>query len=93
MLWGCFASTGTGNLQHVEGKVDSVKNQEILGGPIICEEAEAWTLQQDLKVPQGSVSEDVPEYSKVAKENVWWELKKMIAAHKHKNISEPEDKH
>jgi len=26
MLWGCFASSGTGNLQCVEGKMDSLKS-------------------------------------------------------------------
>ncbi|XP_061074143.1 extracellular calcium-sensing receptor-like [Conger conger] len=31
MLWGCFAASGTGNLQRVEGTMDSVKYQEILG--------------------------------------------------------------
>jgi len=25
ILWGCFASSGTGNLQRVEGKMDSLK--------------------------------------------------------------------
>lgn len=30
MLWGCFASSGTGNLQRVEGKMDSIKYQESL---------------------------------------------------------------
>ncbi|KAJ4931076.1 hypothetical protein JOQ06_025375 [Pogonophryne albipinna] len=25
MLWGCFAASGPGNLQHVEGTMDSVK--------------------------------------------------------------------
>ena len=31
MFWGCFAASGTGNLQRVEGTMDSVKYQEILG--------------------------------------------------------------
>ena len=30
MLWCCFASSGTGNLQRVEGKMDSINYQEIL---------------------------------------------------------------
>ena len=35
MLWGCFASSGTGNLQRVEGKMDSIKYQEILGEDVM----------------------------------------------------------
>lgn len=31
MLQGCFASSGTGNLKHEEGKMDVIKHQEILG--------------------------------------------------------------
>jgi len=31
MLWGSFESSGTGNRQYVEGKMDSMKYQEILG--------------------------------------------------------------
>lgn len=30
MLWGCFASTGTGDLQRVEGNINSCAHQEIL---------------------------------------------------------------
>ena len=30
MLWGCFTSSGTGNLQHVDGIMNSIKCQEIL---------------------------------------------------------------
>lgn len=35
MLWGCFASSGTGNLQRVAGKMDSIKYQEILGENVL----------------------------------------------------------
>ena len=38
MLCGCFASSGTGNLRHVESKMDSIKRT----CHAICEEAEAW---------------------------------------------------
>ena len=31
MLWGCVASTGTGNLVKVEGRMDSTQYQQILG--------------------------------------------------------------
>lgn len=31
MLWGCSASSGTGKLQRVEGKMDLLKYREILG--------------------------------------------------------------
>jgi len=35
MLCGCFASSVTGNLQRVEGKIDSLKYKGILGENII----------------------------------------------------------
>jgi len=43
MLWGYFASSGTGNLQGVEGKMDLLKYQEIYWRKQhdISEEAEA----------------------------------------------------
>ena len=31
MLWGCMASTGTGELVKVEGRMDSTQYQQILG--------------------------------------------------------------
>ena len=76
MLWGCFASSGTGNLQRVEGKMDSLKYQEILGENMLsvrklklgCH----WTFQQGqssqayLKFHQGLVAEEVLEDSTVA---------------------------
>ena len=64
-LRGCFSSSGTGNLQRVEGKMDSIidpgrKHQAL------CEEAESWASldlptgqrsQEYLKVHQSLVSE------------------------------------
>ena len=52
MLWGCFASSGTGNLQRVEGKMDSIKYQEILGENVMPSVRKLklgcyWTFQQD----------------------------------------------
>ena len=52
MLWGCFTSSGTGNLQHVEGKMDAVKYQEILGEKVMpsvrkLKLGRHWTFQQD----------------------------------------------
>ena len=52
MLWGCFASSGTGNLQRVEGKMDSIKYQEILGENVTPSVRKLklgchWTFQQD----------------------------------------------
>ena len=56
MLWGCFASSGTGNLQHVEGKMDSLKYQEIIGENV-CEENEMRVIgpskrKMILRIPQ-----------------------------------------
>ena len=34
MLWGCVASTGTGNLVKVEGRMDSTQYQQILGNNV-----------------------------------------------------------
>jgi len=45
LLCGCF---GTGNLQHVEGKMDSFKYQEIWHA--VSEESEAWA---SLDLPTG----------------------------------------
>ncbi len=52
MLWGCFASSGTGNLRCVEGKMDSIKHQEILGENVMesvrkLKFGRHWTFQQD----------------------------------------------
>ncbi|KAL6480763.1 hypothetical protein MHYP_G00117960 [Metynnis hypsauchen] len=52
MLWGCFASSGTGHLQCLEGKMDSIQYQKFLGENIVpsvwklklgCH----WIFQQD----------------------------------------------
>jgi len=52
MLWGWFASSGTGNLQPVEGKMDLLKYQEILGENVMASVKKLklghrWTFQQD----------------------------------------------
>jgi len=52
MLCGCFASSGTGNLQRVEGKMDSLKYQKILGGKVMLSVGKLnlgrhWTFHQD----------------------------------------------
>ena len=52
MLWGCVASTGTGNLVKVEGRMDSTQYQQILGNNVqdsvrklkLCR---GWLFQQD----------------------------------------------
>lgn len=51
MLWRCFASSGTGNLQCLDGKMDSIKYQEILGENITPSLRKMkfhchWTFQQ-----------------------------------------------
>ena len=52
MLWGCFASTGTRNLQHIEGIMDSVRYKDITAknvNPSVkkWKFGRHWTFQQD----------------------------------------------
>ena len=52
MLWGCFASTGTGNLHCLEGKMDSVQYQQVLGENVMPSVRKLklgchWTFQVD----------------------------------------------
>ena len=49
MLWSCFASSGTGKLKRVEGKIDSVKYR-LKKRHAVCDEAEAWA---SLDLPTG----------------------------------------
>uniref|UniRef100_A0A8C5MN72 Transposase n=1 Tax=Leptobrachium leishanense TaxID=445787 RepID=A0A8C5MN72_9ANUR len=52
MLWGCFASAGTGKLQHVQGTMNSLQYQEILDDNVMqsvtnLRLGRRWTFQQD----------------------------------------------
>uniref|UniRef100_A0A8C5QAL0 Transposase n=1 Tax=Leptobrachium leishanense TaxID=445787 RepID=A0A8C5QAL0_9ANUR len=52
MLWGCFASAGTGKLQRVQGTMNSLQYQEILDDNVIqsvtnLRLGRRWTFQQD----------------------------------------------
>lgn len=52
MLWGCFASNGTGNLHRVDGIMDSTKYQDILAKNVTksvkkLKLGRHWTFQQD----------------------------------------------
>ena len=52
MLWGRFASSGTGDLQRVEDKIDTIKYQEILGENVMptvwkLKRWSHWIFQQD----------------------------------------------
>jgi len=52
MLWSCFASSGTENLQRAESKMDSLKYQEILGIYVMpsgrkLKLGHHWTFHQD----------------------------------------------
>ena len=52
MFWGCFESSGTGNLQRVDGIMNSIKYQEILQQNVIqsvimLKRWHHWTFQQD----------------------------------------------
>ncbi|KAI4888034.1 hypothetical protein NFI96_008037 [Prochilodus magdalenae] len=52
MLWGCFASNGTGKLQRVQGTMNSLQYQEILEENVMesvtnLRLGRRWTFQQD----------------------------------------------
>uniref|UniRef100_A0A8C5PKC7 Uncharacterized protein n=1 Tax=Leptobrachium leishanense TaxID=445787 RepID=A0A8C5PKC7_9ANUR len=52
MLWGCFASAGTGKLQCVQGTMNSLQYQEILDDNVMqsvtnLRLGRRWTFQQD----------------------------------------------
>ena len=52
MLWGCEASTGTGNLVKVEGRKESTQYQQILGNNVQepvrkLKFRQGWLFQQD----------------------------------------------
>lgn len=84
MLWGCFGSSGTRKLQRVEGKMDLLKYQEILGENVmrnVCEEAELWAsmdlqvptqqwFQAGLKFHQGLIAEEVREDTACKPKNI-----------------------
>jgi len=86
VLWGCFASSGTGNLQHVEGKMDSLKYQEIQ------EKCHAVSLSMPSnRTMITSIPQILPRLGRFYSghhsqlTNIWWDLNK---ASKPKNISE-----
>ena len=52
MLWGCFAASGTGRLDFVEGRMNSEQYQQILAenvSPSVQKLGlnQSWTFQQD----------------------------------------------
>ncbi|KAI5624964.1 hypothetical protein C0J50_15440, partial [Silurus asotus] len=52
MIWGCFASAGTGKLQRVQGTMNSLQYQEILDDNVMqsvtnLRLGRRWTFQQD----------------------------------------------
>ena len=52
MIWGCVASTGTGKLVKVEGRMDSTQYQQILGNNVQdsvrkLKLRRGWLFQQD----------------------------------------------
>uniref|UniRef100_A0A8C5DSB5 Transposase n=1 Tax=Gouania willdenowi TaxID=441366 RepID=A0A8C5DSB5_GOUWI len=52
MLWGCVAASGIGNIARVEGRMDSIKYQQILEANITASVKKlklkrGWLLQQD----------------------------------------------
>jgi len=100
---------GTGKLQHVEGKIDPLKYQEILGENVMSSVRKLklgrhWTFQQDNNPKHTSNSSKTwlqkkswkilqwpsqsPDLNPI--ENLWWDLKEAVAAHKPKNTTELE---
>ena len=109
MLWGCFASNGTGKLQRVQGTMNSLQYQEILEENVMesvtnLRLGRRWTFQQDndpnhtskstrawLKMKGWNILEwpsQSPDLNPI--ENLWWDLKKAVAARKPKNVTELE---
>ena len=109
MLWGCFASNGTGKLQRVQGTMNSLQYQEILEENVMesvtnMRLGRHWTFQQDndpkhtskstrawLKMKGWNILEwpsQSPDLNPI--ENLWWDLKKAVAARKPKNVTELE---
>ena len=71
MLWGCFASTGTGKLHVIEGKMDSAKYREIL-------EESMLTSVKLLKLPRGWVFQHDNDPKLTAlKTKEWFQRKKV----------------
>ncbi|KAJ7324362.1 hypothetical protein JRQ81_017382, partial [Phrynocephalus forsythii] len=101
------ASSGTRNLQCAEGKMDSLKYQDILGESVMSSlrklklwhqwtgqqhndpkhtsnATKAWLQKRSWKILQWpSQSPDLN-----LKANLWWDLKKMFAACKPKNVTQ-----
>lgn len=109
MLWGCFASSGTGNLYRVNGIMDSTQYQDILGKNVApsvrkLKLGRQWTLQQDNDPKHTSKSTKAwlekkswkilewpsqsPDLNPI--ENLWWDLKKAVAARRPNNIAQLE---
>lgn len=109
MLWGCFASNGTGKLHRVQGTMNSVQYQEILAENVMesitnLRLGRRWTFQQAnhpkhtskstkawLKEKGWNILEwpsQSPDLNPI--ENLWWDLKKAVAARKPKNVTELE---
>lgn len=109
MLWGCFASTGTGKLKCVKGTMNSLLYQEILEENVMesvrnLRLGRRWTFQQDNDPKHASKStrewlkkkgwnilewpSQSPDLNPI--ENLWWDLKKAVAARKPKNLTELE---
>ena len=104
MFWGYFASSGTGNLQRVDGIMNSIKYQDVMPSVLKLKLERHWTFRQD-NDPKHTLKSTKAWFQKKGLkvlewlsqspdlnpiENLWWDLKKAVSARKPNYIRELE---